>query len=169
MKIVGLFAPRGDGNFCVIVTHKRTIVLKSLDSSPREGTETRNLFKSTHSTPSNRWTLRPERGRKLIEVVGIAQVIQIVGLFAPRGDGNLGRLEIYLISNLVSLDSSPREGTETFCFLACCWPFSGLSLDSSPREGTETTRAELSQCQRDLERSLDSSPREGTETLYPPS
>ena len=61
-----------------------------LDSLPREGTET---VGREHGIRQPRivdcWTLCPERGRKLALIVLFSRGIDtIVGLFAPRGDGN---------------------------------------------------------------------------------
>ena len=112
-RIVGLFTPRGDGNQISMVQK---------------------------SSPLNRWTLHPERGRKLSDrLIVPLRLQQIVGLFTPRGDGNIHE-NIGLEVIHKSLDSSPREGTETTLGIITKLPIH-QSLDSSPREGTETFRA----------------------------
>ena len=87
--IVGLFTPRGDGNWLSIRGPLVALDIVGL-FTPRGDGNTPTPMRTRFTILSNCWTPHPERGRKPKFVLPGSHGIrwQIVGLFTPRGDGN---------------------------------------------------------------------------------
>ena len=81
--------PREGTETCLSAINNNAARLLLLDSLPREGTETLCQIGYLVQVLVSCWTLYPERGRKLERMTHISSHVQVVGLFTPRGDGNL--------------------------------------------------------------------------------
>ena len=103
---------------------------------PERGRKLCMFVPPTYHALADCWTLYPERGRKRDPQPALHRLlVQIVGLFAPRGDGNT--LEVFQLErspNCWTLHP-PREGTETGWLSDIKVPEENVLLDSSPRNG----------------------------------